>query len=154
MEFSDLARLATGHVEARIVQAAVELGIFDAIGNDAFEAGTVANSLNLEPRATELMLNALTALGLLRKQADRFGLTNVSARYLKRGTPEYLGGMIRFDASLWSCWEQLPHAIRNGRPVRPPNMYQENPTETETFIRAMDSLVKARGDAELMGQSL
>jgi 3-hydroxy-5-methyl-1-naphthoate 3-O-methyltransferase len=75
------------------------------------------------------------------------------ARYLKRGTSEYLGGMIRFDASLWPCWEQLPDAIRNGRPVRPPNMYQDDPAETETFIRAMDSLVKARGDAEVMGKA-
>ena len=54
MEFSDLARLASGHVEARIVQAAVELEIFDAMGNDAFDSGTVATSLNLEPRATEI----------------------------------------------------------------------------------------------------
>jgi hypothetical protein len=97
----------------------------------------VAKSLNLEPRATDLMLNALTALGLLRKRADRFRLTDVSARYLKRGTSEYLCGMIRFDASLWRCWEQLPDAIRNGRPVRPPNMYQDDPAETETFIGAM-----------------
>jgi len=153
MEFSDLARLASGHVEARIVQAAVELKIFDAIGNNASDTGTVATSLNLEPRATDLMLNALTALGLLRKRAERFGLTDVSARYLKHGNPEYLGGMIRFDASLWTCWERLADAVRNGGPVRSPDMYQDNPTETETFIHAMDSLVKARGDAEVLGEA-
>jgi SAM-dependent methyltransferase len=153
MEFSDLARLASGHVEARIIQAAVQLGIFDAIGNDALEAGTVAKSLNLESRATDLMLNALTALGLLCKRTERFCLTDVSLKYLKHGTPEYLGGMIGFDASLWACWEQLPDAVRNGLPVRPANMYQDDPTETETFVRAMDSLVKARGDAEVMGKA-
>jgi hypothetical protein len=32
MEFSGLTRLASAHVEARIVQTAVELGVFDAIG--------------------------------------------------------------------------------------------------------------------------
>ena len=153
MKFSDLPRLASGHLEARIIQAAVELEIFDALGNDALDAGTVAKALNLEPRATDLMLNALTTLGLLRKRPDRFGLTDVSARYLKRGTAEFLGGMIRFDASLWPCWEKLPNAIRNGRPVRSPNRYQDHPTETETFIAAMDSLVKARGDAEVMGEA-
>jgi SAM-dependent methyltransferase len=153
MEFSDLARLASGHVEARIVQAAVELEIFDVIGNDTFDSAAVAKSLNLEPRATDLILNALTALGLLHKRADRFDLTELSARYLKRGTSEYLGGMIRFDASLWHCWERLPDAIRNGRPVRPANMYQDDPKETETFVRAMDSLVKARGDAQVLGEA-
>ena len=153
MEFSDLARLASGHVEARIVQAAVELDIFDVIGNDTFDSAAVAKSLNLEPRATDLMLNALTALGLLHKRADRFDLTELSARYLKRGNSEYLGDMIRFDALLWPCWEQLPDAIRNGRPVRLPNMYQDDPKETEIFVRAMDSLVKARGDAEVLGRA-
>ena len=153
MEFSDLARLAGGHVEARIVQAAVELGIFDALANDALEAETVAKSLDLEPRAAELILNALTALELLHKRANRFSLTDVASRYLKRGASEYLGGMIRFEASLWHCWERLPDAIRSGRPVRPADMYQENPAETETFIGAMDSLVKARGDTEVVAKA-
>ena len=153
MEFSDLANLAGGHVGARIVQSAVELGIFDAIGNDALEAAAVAKLLELEPRATELMLNALTALGLLCKRANQFHLTGATARYLKRGSPEYLGGMIRFEASLWRCWEQLPDAIRSGQPVRPADMYQQDPTETQIFIEAMDSLVKARGDTETMGQA-
>ena len=55
--------------------------------------------------------------------------------------------MIRFESLLWSCWEKLPEAIRSGGPARPPNMYQDNPAETEIFIKAMDSLVNARGDA-------
>jgi SAM-dependent methyltransferase len=120
MDYSDLAKLAGGHVEARIVQAAVELEIFEAIENHALEATSVADSLDLEPRATELMLNALTALGFLRKRQDRFSLTDVSAKYLKRGAAG--------------------------------DMYQENPKETAIFIEAMDSLVKARGDAEIMAE--
>jgi hypothetical protein len=153
MDYSDLVKLASGHVEARLVQAAVELEIFEIIGSDALAAASVADSLNLEPRALELMLNALTALGLLRKREDRFSLTDVSSKYLKRGAPRYLGGMIRFEASLWDCWASLTQAIRSGRPVRRADMYQKNPNETATFIDAMDSLVKARGDAEIMAQA-
>ena len=154
MEFSDLARLASGHTEARIVQAAVELGIFDAIGGKVIAARAVADTLHLEPRATELMLNALAALDLVRKQQDRFALTDASSRYLIRNSAEYLGGMILFEASHWRCWERLVEALRSGKAVRPANMYQEDSTETEIFIQAMDSLVKARGDAEIVAQSL
>ena len=143
-------KLASGHVEARIVQAAVELEIFENIGTHALEAASVASSLDLEPRATELMLNALTALGLLRKREQRFSLTDVSAKYLKRDAPGYLGGMIRFEASLWHCWMSLTEAIRSGRPVCPADMYQHDPKETAIFIDAMDSLVKARGDTEVV----
>ena len=152
MDYSGLIKLASGHVEARIVQAALELRIFETLESHALEAVSVANSLNLEPRATELMLNALTALGLLCKREARFSLTDVSARYLQRSAPGYLGDMIRFEASLWHCWTSLTEAIRSGRPVRAANMYQDNPKETAIFIDAMDSLVKARGDAEIMAE--
>jgi len=151
-EFLALAKLASGHVEARIIQTAVELGIFDAIEDVAIDAASIAARLNLEPRATELLLNALTALKLTKKSADRFSLTKVSSKYLRRAAPEYLGGMLLFDGSLWHCWEHLSEAVRTGKPVRPADMYQEQPQETAVFISAMDSLVKARGDADVVGK--
>ncbi|HSE91400.1 MAG TPA: methyltransferase [Candidatus Binatia bacterium] len=150
MEFSDLTRLASGHVEARIVQAAVQLGIFDCIGSQSMAAHSVASALGLHARATELLLNALAALELLQKRDNRYSLAPVATKHLLRTSTQYLGGMICFDSSLWSCWEKLPEAIRSGQPVRPPNMYQDDPAQTETFITAMDSLVKARGDAEVI----
>lgn len=154
MDFTELMRLAGGHVEARLTQTALELAIFDALESSAATAEAVANRLKLEPMATELLLNALASLGLLRKQEEYFSLTEAAAKYLLKSSPQYLGAMIRFESSLWSCWEKLPEAIRSGQPVRPPNMYQDDPTETEIFIKAMDSLVKARGDAEVVANAI
>jgi SAM-dependent methyltransferase len=154
MEFTELMARATGHVEARIVQTAVELAIFDALENSARNAIDVASELMLEPKATALLLNALVALKLLNKRAESFSLSETAAIYLRKRSPQYLGGMIRFEASLWNAWEKLPEAIRSGQPVRPPNMYQDDPAETETFIHAMDSLVKARGDSEILAGAL
>ena len=147
MDFTELMRLAGGHVEARLIQTAVELAIFDALENSAATFEAVANRLELEPKATELLLNALASLELLDKRGGSFSLTESAAKYLLKSSPQYVGGMIRFESLLWSCWEKLPEAIRSGRPARPPNMYQDNPAETEIFIKAMDSLVNARGDA-------
>jgi precorrin-6B methylase 2 len=147
-------RLAGGHVEARLVQTAVELAIFDALENSAATAEALANRLKLEPRATDLLLNALASLELLYKRAEYFSLTEAATKYLLKSSPHYAGGMIRFDSSLWSCWEKLPEAIRSGQPVRLPNMYQDDHAETEIFINAMDSLVKARGDAEVVANAI
>src|SRR5262245_7051448 len=152
MDFTELMRLVGGHVEARLTQTALELAIFDALGDSAATAEAVANRLKLEPKATELLLNSLTALELLHKGKEHFSLTETATKYLLKSSPQYVGAMIRFESSLWTCWERLPEAIRSGQPVRPPNMYQEEPAETETFIKAMDSLVKARGDAEMMAK--
>ena len=153
MEYQDLMRLAGGHAEARIIQTAVELRIFEAFGTGNQDSTTIASSLHLDLRAAELLLNALAALNLLHKQADGFSLAPVSARYLKSDAPEYLGGMIRFEAYLWRCWEQLGDAVRAGQPVRPPDMYQSNSADTQMFVGAMDSLVKARGDTEMLANA-
>ena len=154
MEFTDLMRLAGGHVEARIIQTAVELAIFDALGDSPLTAADIASRLKLEPKATELLLNALAAMELLYKQAGVFSLAAGAKTYLVKGSSQYAGGMVRFDSSLWNCWEKLPAAIRSGQPVRRPNMYQDDPVETEIFIGAMDSLVKARGDADMIASAI
>jgi len=154
MEFAELIRLAGGHVEARVIQTAVELAIFDALESSAATAAAVANRLKLEPKATELLLNALASFELLHKRAEYFSLTEAAAKYLVKSSPQYVGAMIRFESSLWTCWEKLPEAIRSGQPVRPPNMYQDDAAETEIFINAMDSLVKARGDAEVTANAI
>ncbi|HSK31684.1 MAG TPA: methyltransferase dimerization domain-containing protein, partial [Candidatus Limnocylindria bacterium] len=154
MNFSQLMSLASGHVEARVVQSAVELAVFDTMEHAPLNAAAVADTLSLEPKATELLLNALAALSLLDKRGDVFSLTEVAKTYLLKDSPQYLGGMIHFESSLWHCWEHLPRAIRSGQPVRPPNMYQDDAGETETFIKAMDSLVKARGDTAVISKAL
>jgi hypothetical protein len=154
MNFSRLMGLATGHVEARIVQTAVELAIFETLEDSVLGSEAVAHRLKLEPKAAELLLNALAALELLHKQGELFWLAEAARKYLLRSSPFYVGGMIRFDSLLWNCWEKLPQAIRSGQPVRPANMYQDDPRETEIFINAMDSLVNARGDAEVIARAL
>lgn len=154
MNFSQLMALASGHAEARILQTAVSLGVFESLETAPHTADEVAQSLNLEPQATELLLNGLAALNILEKRAHSFLLTEPAEKYLLRNSPQYAGGMILFEDLSWQSWAKLPEAIRTGRPARPANMYQEDPRETEIFIKAMDSLVKARGDAQALTQAL
>jgi len=147
-------QLAAGHAEARIVQTAVELRVFEAFTKESCTAKAVATELSLEPAACELLLNALAALDLLHKTDQLYSLAPAARQFLLESSPQYLGGMIRFESSLWRCWEALPQAIRAGKPARPADMYQADPEETEIFIGAMDSLVKARGDVEALAHAL
>jgi SAM-dependent methyltransferase len=153
MDFSKLAGLASGYAEARAIQAAVELEIFDALDR-ARDAGEVARTINSDPRATELLLDALSSICLLTKAGALYALNETSATYLTKRSPQYLGGMIRFDAAAWDCWGKLAEAVRSGKPARSPDMYQNLPEDTERFIAAMDSLVRARGDAEALAEYL
>ncbi|HEX3409136.1 MAG TPA: methyltransferase [Candidatus Binataceae bacterium] len=146
MEFSTIAGMAGGHAEARAIQIALKLGIFERLSAKALDANALAPAIDGQPRATAILCNALVALGLLHKIDGRYQLDQSAQRFLVESSPEYLGGMILFDAALWDEWGRLEDSIRTGAPARAPDMFQSTPAATARFIRAMDSLVRARGD--------
>jgi hypothetical protein len=153
MEFLELSKLAGGFVEARLIQAGVGLDVFEALRASTDAAG-VAAAIRCDPRATEILLDALVAIGLLTKQHSLYSLGESASTYLLKDAPKYLGGMIQFDSSLWNRWGELEKAVKSGKPARAPDMYQSDPEETARFIAAMDSLVQARGDADILAEML
>ncbi len=154
MEFPELAGMAGGHAEARAIQTALKLGMFEAVGERPLDGQSLAARLGTDPRATALLASAMAALGLLSIEAGRYVLTDSSRRFLLKSSPEYLGGMILFDEAVFPYWARLEDSIRSGRPARAPDMFQSDPGDTERFIRAMDSLARARGDARWVAEHL
>ncbi len=154
MDFARLAEIAGAHADARSIQVAVKLGMFEALAGAPLDDAALAGALGTERRATAILANALAALGLIEKSAGRFSLKETSRRYLLRSSAEYVGGWILFDEAIFPFWAHLEESIRTGRPARTPDMFQSEPADTERFIRAMDSLVRARGDARWVADHL
>ncbi len=154
MEFRELARINGGHVESRILHAAVTLGLFDRLDAAGRSAGAIAGAAGTDARATELLLNALVAMRLVRKDGDLFKDTEVARTYLTSASPTSYAGFVRFDAALWPLWENLAETVRTGTPARDPDMFQSSPEDTARFIDAMASLVTARGDARVLAETL
>ena len=154
MDFSYLDDLNGAYAESRILHAAVELNIFDTINDQLMSAKDISAILNTDERATTLLLNALSALNLLHKHDNLFSLTLISKKYLLSGSETCYVSMIRFDASMWDVWGRLSQAVRTGKPVRTPDMYQTNKEDTDCFIMAMHQLVSVRGDAGLLAERL
>lgn len=154
MDFTYLDNLNGSYAESRILHAAVELKIFDTIGEKAMASEEVSGTLNTDKRATELLLNAVTALNLLKKEDNLFSLTDLSRKYLLSSSNTCYTGVIRFESALWNVWGKLAESVSSGRPARTPDMYQTNKAETECFIMAMHHLVSARGDADYIADKL
>ena len=154
MDFAYLDNLSSAYAESRILHAAVELNIFDTIGTWNISAQEISSMINTNERATELLLNALTALNFLDKENNLFSLTDLSRNYLLSASETCYTGMIRFESAMWAAWGGLANSVRTGRPARTPDMYQADRDETECFIIAMHHLVSARGDAGHMANHL
>lgn len=153
-EFTYLDNLSGAYAESRILHAAVELNLFDAIGENRMSVQAISERLKTNERATELFLNALTVLNLLHKKDNLFSLTDLAKKYLVTTSETCYTGMIRLESAQWSVWGELAKAVRTGQPIRTPDMYQTNRDETERFIMAMHHLVSARGDAAYLADKL
>jgi hypothetical protein len=154
MEFPELVAMAGAHAEARAIQVALKLGVFELLALRSLNESEMAGTLGTDQRGTMLLANAMVALGLLEKHGGNYRLSGAADRYLVKSSPEYLGGMILFDEAIFPYWAKLEDSVRSGAAARSPDMFQSAPEEAERFIRAMDSLTRARGDAAWVADHL
>src|SRR5436305_608402 len=133
MDFSRLAALAGGHAEARAVQVALKLGMFEALAAGPLDPAALASAINCDPEATALLGNAMAALELIIKRDGRLDLPEASRRFLLKASDEYLGDFILFDETVFADWANLEKLVRSGNRRDNPEMYQARPEETRSF---------------------
>ena len=146
-EAQDFARLWGGFRAARVILTANNLGMFERMGKGR-SAGALARSLGTDARATEMLLDALTALGLLRKTRATYRLTPAARRFLLRESRWYQGDMLRHADTLWKNWSGLDDVIRTGSPNRSGSRHHE------VFIRAMHNNAVLRAPAVIAALDL
>ena len=83
----DLIARIRAFQESRALLTAVELDLFSAVGRGA-TAAEAASRLETDGRGTEMLMNALVALGMLQKKDGVFRKTRVSCAILGRRFPE------------------------------------------------------------------
>lgn len=139
--------LTRGYWPAKAVLVAARLDVFSTLHRSGKRAEEVARRLNLDARATELLLNALVGLGFLRKSGERFSNTAHAERFLVRTSVENMLFMLRHHDNLWSLWSKLEETVRTGRA---PRQKREKREERRDFALAMhqNSIPRARGAAE------
>jgi acetylserotonin N-methyltransferase len=94
---------------------AASMGIFDLLHDAPAAAAEVAASLASNPDATERLLDACAALGLLRKREGVYENDPVADTYLRAASPHTLYGYVRYsDEALYPMWNHLADAVREG----------------------------------------
>ena len=132
----DLNDRIRGFQESRVVLTALELDLFTAVGEGA-RAAQAAATLHTDPRATEMLLNALVSLRLLVKQGAVFHNSPATARYLTGGSPDNARPALLHTAHLWHRWSTLTGCVRAGSAVAHDEIAGRGEDWTEAFIAAM-----------------
>jgi len=94
---------------------AASLGIFDLLHEAPAGAADVAARLATNADATERLLDACAALGLLSKRDGVYQNHPVASTYLRAASPHTLYGYVRYsDEALYPMWNHLADAVREG----------------------------------------
>jgi predicted O-methyltransferase YrrM len=126
----DMLHAIRSFQESRVFLTALELDLFTVVGEGA-GAGEIALKVGSDVRATEMLLNALTALGALEKGGNRFQCTSES-----RALGPARAGLMH-TVHLWETWSTLTDCVKAGTTMRRPGAEGHQESWTEAFIAAM-----------------
>ena len=136
--------LARSFRESRVLLTAAQLDLFTCLGRTSRTAGEVTAHLRGDPRGVTILLDALTALGLLRKVRDRYRAAPAAARLLSSDSPHNILPMLLHSASLWERWSELTGLVRGDPKSRSRACAPRGPERLGAFIEAMDAMARAR----------
>ena len=125
-----------------VLCSACELAVFAQLGDGAKDAAAVAKRIQCPERSTRILLDALVALDLLRKERETYRLAPLAEAHLVPGTPMYMGdfaGLIGHPA-LWGGLGRLADAVRAGGTVLAEHAETPKHPFWETFARSSASL--------------
>lgn len=133
---------------SKTLLSAVELGVFTELAGGPLAGEELATRLGLHARSASDFLDALVALGMLRRDEGRYANTPESDVFLDRGKPSYIGGLLEMaNARLYPFWGSLTEALTTGEPQNEARTGDDffaaiyaDPDRLRQFLQAMTGL--------------
>ena len=119
----DVLEIFLGFWISRTVMAAVELGVFEALGAegapDGLDLEQAQGVLGLSARPTRALLDTCVATGLLGKEDGRYRNSPLADRYLAAGSEYSLRNYVLDERWCWPAWGKLEDALRADHQLLP-----------------------------------
>ncbi len=123
---------------SRILLTANNLGIFEYLKIPQ-TAENIASAIKTDLRATEILLDALTGLMLLKKITNKYKNSSIANRFLVSGSPYYHGNIVKHLNTLWKNWSELDEIVKTGKPAR-------KAQDHISFIKGMHDISKLKAE--------
>jgi SAM-dependent methyltransferase len=135
-----LLELSDSYWSTCTLHAGVKLDLFTPLSAAPLTATDLAQKIDCDSRGLAMLLNALTAMGLLNKDGAAFVATEFAQKHLSRLAPEYLGHIIMHHHDLVAGWGKLDQAVRTGAPVRERSSHEDDESSRQSFLMGMFNL--------------
>ncbi|HKF37158.1 MAG TPA: class I SAM-dependent methyltransferase [Ktedonobacteraceae bacterium] len=116
---------------ARVLVAACELGVFDALSKQPLTLESLAERLQCNPQGLQLLLQLLVSAGYLRRRRGYYRNSRMAQRWLTSTSPASIAPYVIHSPDIVAMWDYLPQVVReNKQAMRMP--YEEDPSNPET----------------------
>jgi ubiquinone/menaquinone biosynthesis C-methylase UbiE len=140
-----LMRLIMGFRESKILLVANDLDLFSELSKGARTVESLAKINDLDARALEILMNALTAMGVISQKDGFYSNQEIAEKYLVKGQPDYLGQFFKFLNLCWDRWSNLAKTLKPGyAPVPTSSSIKEELQFSQAFIWGMDNIAAER----------
>lgn len=135
-----ILELARSYQPAAVIAAAAELDLFTRLEARRATAREIADAARLDARGATILLDALSALGLLVKSGESYSLAPGVEAGLTAGSAKNVLAMVQHQANCMRRWAQLARVVQSGQPAeRVPSVRGEQ-GDRESFIGAMHNV--------------
>jgi ubiquinone/menaquinone biosynthesis C-methylase UbiE len=131
--------------ETKILLTAVKLELFTILDGKELSAGEIAQRIHADAERLQLLMNALVAMRVLTKQADRFANTPVAQSYLVKSAAQYVGHLLVLQDAEWDNWGRLEETIRTGRSPVARHLFETNPELGANVLSVLDRIGQHSG---------
>jgi 5-hydroxybenzimidazole methyltransferase len=141
-----LEDLATAHWYSEVLFAAVEMDIFSVIGTEGATARELSAALDIDLLGIDRFLHALSVMGLVTRDGERYFNTKLSSDFLLHGKHQYQGDSILWRKYLRPSWNKLQDCLKEGGRVdyAGHDIPSEINERIQKYIRAMDGIAKIK----------
>ena len=146
-----LLELGRSYHAAAVFTAAADLDLFSAVGDSKPTAAELADRLGCDLRGLTILLDALAALRLLDKQADRYALPEGTAALLTSVGAATVLPMAQHQGSCLRRWAQLSSVVKTGQPASCIPGVRGHRGDHQAFIGAMHSISAPVADQVIRG---
>ena len=116
-----ILQTAFGFWNSKVLLTAVEMGLFTKLGKRRLTGAELGAELQLHPRGIADFFDALVAMKFLEREGEgadaKYFNTPEGELFLDETSPRYIGGILTMlNARLFKFWNDLPEALRTGKP--------------------------------------
>ena len=127
-------RSAGSYWQARILATAAHLELFDWLGKRARSAKAATKYFGGTQEGWKTFLDALSAMGLLKKRIMSYENSSFTLRYLCSGK----GSFLLSDYDAWDVWGRLPVFLTSGKRPKISQPFFTDREQTERLLQSLD----------------